>query len=61
MSISSERAPSTIAKSLDDPDETRSAADKGRIELVRLGDVTIEPCVTIDFSGGGTFAPGATR
>jgi quercetin dioxygenase-like cupin family protein len=37
------------AKSLDHPDETRLVADKGRIELVTLGGVTV---------GRATFEPG---
>ena len=40
-----------IVKSLDQPDETRSTADKGRIELVQLGEVTV---------GRATFEPGWT-
>jgi quercetin dioxygenase-like cupin family protein len=39
----------TIVKSLDAPEETRRAADKGRVELVRLDGVVV---------GRATFAPG---
>ena len=39
----------TIVKSLDAPEETRSAADRGRIDLVRLDGVVIVRA---------TFAPG---
>lgn len=42
-------AGSVIAKSLDRPDETRPTGDKGRIELVKLGEVTV---------GRATFEPG---
>jgi quercetin dioxygenase-like cupin family protein len=38
-----------IVKSLDQPDESRPTADKGRIELVNLGKVTV---------GRATFHPG---
>lgn len=36
-------------RSLDDPDETRPTADKGRVEIVRLGEITV---------GRSTFEPG---
>lgn len=38
-----------IVKSLDQPDETRQAADKGEVELVRLGEMTV---------ARATFQPG---
>jgi uncharacterized cupin superfamily protein len=44
-----EAASAAIAKSLNRPEEMRPTADKGRIELVRLGDVTV---------GRATFEPG---
>jgi quercetin dioxygenase-like cupin family protein len=37
------------AKSLDSPDETRPFVDKGRTDIVKLGDVTV---------GRGVFEPG---
>ena len=37
------------AKSLDRPDETRAMADKGKVDIVQLGGVTV---------GRGTFQPG---
>lgn len=40
---------SLMVKSLERPDETRSVADKGRIQLVTLGSVTV---------GRATFEPG---
>lgn len=52
MSGTSEAGPRTstlIVRSLDQPDDTRPTADRGRIELVALGDVTI---------GRATFLPG---
>jgi len=38
-----------IVKSLDQPDETRATADKGHVELVTVGEVTV---------GRATFQPG---
>lgn len=40
-------------KSFGSPDEVRPMADKGRVELVRVGD---EPCVVIDFAGMEHYA-----
>lgn len=37
------------AKSLDNPDETRPFADKGKMQVVHLGEITV---------GRGTFEPG---
>ncbi len=42
-------ASTLMVKSLDRPEETRPTADKGRLELVSLGDVT---------AGRATFLPG---
>jgi quercetin dioxygenase-like cupin family protein len=38
-----------VVKSMDAPEETRRAADKGQVELVRLDEATV---------GRATFAPG---
>lgn len=42
-------ATAILVKSLDDPDETRPTADKGRVDIVTLGEVTV---------GRSTFEPG---
>ena len=49
MSSSNAVSVGVLAKSLDRPDETRRTADRGRIDLVTLGEVTV---------GRATFEPG---